>query len=417
MAIAFVAAGTGAEASSGNISPTMPATVNADDVAILVWWSDDNVTASLPGGWTIVHQANSSFGHGGWAWKRCNGTEDGASVTLTHAAGGGVAARIVTYSGVTNSGAPYTVAPTSSVNTTTDATIECATLTPIAGETVVYMGGLDDVVTFTAPTGTDPTFTERMEMSGAATHFASVTLGDGTSTGAAVGARTITASGGTGPSIGWLVALTPDNVATFAVAADADDGGGFKTGSTWPISTFGGNDGDTGGALVLSKYFSGGTYAVDQGFARWDTSSIPDTATITSATLSAYCQNIADGSASRSFGAVWYDFGGEPTVAADIDPDETFASSVITKVRLNVITSAAENTFTVTDFTGINKTGWTGVRMGVDGGQPTADDEFSIRNHENGTPFVTLTVHYRLTGSSAPPPAPTIRTVQSNLRW
>lgn len=209
MAIAFVAAGTGAEAASGDISPTMPGTVNADDVAILVWGSDDNVAASLPGSWVVADQGNADFTHGGWGWLRCAGTEDGASVTITHAAGGGIAGRIYLYSGVTTSGNPYST-KSQSLNATADSSIEATTITPATGETVLLMGAIGDIGTLSGYSGTDPSFTERGEFSGTGSNFTHHGVADGTSSGAATGGRTITSTG-SGPSVGWLAALTPQS--------------------------------------------------------------------------------------------------------------------------------------------------------------------------------------------------------------
>jgi hypothetical protein len=207
MAIAFVAAGTGAEAASGNISPTMPGTVNPDDIAIIVWGSDDNVTASLPGGWAIADQTNSNFTHGGWGWKRCDGTEDGASVTITHPAGGGIAGRIYLFSGVIKTGNPYST-KSQQANTTSSSTITASTITPNAGDTVLLMGAIGDISTLSGYSGTDPTFTELGEFSGTGSNFTSHGVSSGTSSGAATGSRTITSTG-SGPSVGWLVALMP----------------------------------------------------------------------------------------------------------------------------------------------------------------------------------------------------------------
>jgi hypothetical protein len=211
MPIAFSAVGTGSAVASGNGSPVMPATVNPFDIAILVWSSDDAVTASLPAGWNIVHQANSSFMHGGWAWKRCDGSEDGATVTLTHAAGGACGSCICTFSGVRRWGEPFS-GTSVSLNATGDSSIEVASITPVATDTtIIVMGAVDDIGGATAPTGTNPTFTERMDFAGTGSLFGNVSLHSGTSDGAAMGARTITSSG-SGPSIGWAAALIPEPV-------------------------------------------------------------------------------------------------------------------------------------------------------------------------------------------------------------
>jgi hypothetical protein len=234
MAIAFVSAGTGAEAASGNVSPTMPATVNANDIAIIVWGSDDNVTASLPAGWTIGDQGNSSFTHGGWGWRRCDGSEDGASVTITHAAGGGIAARIYLYSGVVSSGNPWRV-KSQSLNTTSDSSIEASSITPGAGDTVLLMGALGDIGTLSGYSGTDPTFTERGEFSGTGSNFTHHGVSDGTSSGAATGGRTITSTG-TGPSVGWLVALMPELVFTHLTSGTATASSSPATASITPTA-------------------------------------------------------------------------------------------------------------------------------------------------------------------------------------
>ena len=208
MAITFVGAGTGATAASGNISPSLPAII-AGDVAFIVVSSDDAVEPSFPSGWTIVNTESVGYIQGTLAWKRLVGSE--TTILVTHAGGGAINASIAVWRGVIASGRPYSVSDRHT-NSSDSSTVSTHSIVPLAGETVVFFGALNDVGYSSAYSGSDPTFTERMDYTGTGNLYGSVFAADGISSGAATGVRTARNTG-SGSSVGWLLALSPETEA------------------------------------------------------------------------------------------------------------------------------------------------------------------------------------------------------------
>lgn len=87
MAIAYSAAGTGAttEASGGDLAPTCPATVNANDILIAhVGYEGTTTAPSTPTGWTLLAGPFTiETAHRHWVFgKLAVGTEDGAAISF-----------------------------------------------------------------------------------------------------------------------------------------------------------------------------------------------------------------------------------------------------------------------------------------------------------------------------------------------
>jgi len=88
MAIAYKSAGTGVatEADGGNLAPTCPAVVDANDILILhCYYEQDTVTQpTAPSGWTLIASAivvDTVGRH--WIYaKLADGTEDGTAISL-----------------------------------------------------------------------------------------------------------------------------------------------------------------------------------------------------------------------------------------------------------------------------------------------------------------------------------------------
>jgi hypothetical protein len=166
---------------------------------------------------------------------------------------------------------------------------------------------------------------------------------------------------------------------TFAVSSDANDGSCYKQGTTWPPTTFAVDDGPD---QYASKALVGGTYYADVSFMRFDTSSIPDTATITGAVLKL---DIIAKSDDNNFSLVgdYYDFGGEPSVSADWI--ETASPSIFSAIDLTGITVGAILSITLTDLSGISKTGFTGIRLTLSSGTPTGQNGIQYAAYEHTT--------------------------------
>ena len=155
-----------------------------------------------------------------------------------------------------------------------------------------------------------------------------------------------------------------EDVVTLPIAIADDDGTGEynRAGGGWPPSS-GGVWTDNSNAIYESavKMDQGGSNSTGQiACLRFDTSFLPDDAVIQSALLQMFVTFVEDAN-NTSVVADYYDFGGEPTVAADFI--ETASPSIFTAVDLGAITVGAVNSFPLTDLTGISKTGYTGIRF------------------------------------------------------
>jgi len=87
MAVAYKSAGTGTatEASGGNLNPTCPATVDANDILIAhVAYEGTTTTPSTPTGWTLLggpYTVEAAYRH--WVFgKIADGTEDGTAISF-----------------------------------------------------------------------------------------------------------------------------------------------------------------------------------------------------------------------------------------------------------------------------------------------------------------------------------------------
>jgi hypothetical protein len=200
-------------------------------------------------------------------------------------------------------------------------------------------------------------------------------------------------------------------LASFAIAANADDAGGFYDGaSSWPPSGGGGAWTDSQGSTSqwVSKGKTGALYYSDETFLRWDTSSLPDYIAIRDAwlTIRSISKTVTD---AFSVVADYYDFGGGATIAGDWQENLT---SIITPVTLASLTANVVNTFVLTDFSGISVSGFTGIRLGLSSGTPTGDNAYEFAQKENGVEVATLFVVYSLLNPiPTGPPRPPFRSV------
>ena len=171
---------------------------------------------------------------------------------------------------------------------------------------------------------------------------------------------------------------------------DANDGSGYYAGgATWPANSGTWND-EPGGSIWVSKTDEGVNYTQDSAFLRFDTATIDDAATITAATLKLYVVSKTD-SDNYSLVGDAYDFGGEPTVAADWV--ETASPSIFSAVDLGSLTTSAVNNIAITDLAAVNKTGFTGIRLTLSAGTPTAANfvEFAASEHAQQEPRLEVT--------------------------
>ncbi|OGE37819.1 hypothetical protein A3F00_03170 [Candidatus Daviesbacteria bacterium RIFCSPHIGHO2_12_FULL_37_11] len=179
---------------------------------------------------------------------------------------------------------------------------------------------------------------------------------------------------------------------TFVVAASGDDGFISISDATYPPSENISVNTDSVDYFMARKRFSFGLYDVGVGLVRWNTSSIPDNAEITSATFRGYVVYKGDVD-NRSLTADWYT--AWPIDSADFT--ETAQTTALSGVDITSITLNATNDFTLQNVVAnISKTGYTGLRFHISGGVPSGNGneiQFTPFDHPTN-PKPTLVVNY-----------------------
>lgn len=169
---------------------------------------------------------------------------------------------------------------------------------------------------------------------------------------------------------------------TFYVSTGSDDGHVYRAGSTGvypPTGTI--NVATTGAYNYQRKMYS--ESAVWVSLVRFDTSSLPDDATITSATLTL---NFAAASFnSRYLNCEYYSF-------SSITTSDYTTNVGTTAFQANVTTGS--QTFSLSNLSSINKSGYTGFRLGIDGGAPSQDHSYAFNAFEYSILDTKLTITY-----------------------
>lgn len=227
--MAYVASGTLAQDSGagGNVTPGLPAGIQANDILVLVISAADNVVVTLPAAYTKKLETNSgATGRQTIAWARATGS-DSAPLVTHGGAGNAIGARIHAYRGCVTSGDPFSATSANAVAQGTGVTLTATTITPANNEFTLFIASYFDNVTSNFPdtlsgwSGTNPTFTERTDDSTNGLNTAGWGMGiaDGTSNGSATGSRTTTLNVGmsaAGTSVNSLLSLALA-VGSFAV--------------------------------------------------------------------------------------------------------------------------------------------------------------------------------------------------------
>lgn len=104
-------------------------------------------------------------------------------------------------------------------------------------------------------------------------------------------------------------------------------------------------------------------YYIDCAFLRFDTSSLDDALTITNASLSLWIESLGDIDDCLVIGD-WYDFGGAPSVAADWVHEITNPNA-LAGADITALTVGAYHAFILQNFSYINRTGITGIRLSL----------------------------------------------------
>lgn len=228
MAVSYVGHGSLGAVATGNVTPGLPASLLDDDgvfgVADLMWClisTHSNVAATMPAGWTLFQELNSSTTlRGTLFWRRYVSGDAAPLVTHAGAANGTTAARIFAFRGVAGTGNGMSGNTqgtnwqrTNNTGNTTSHSAGAVT-TAITDCHIVYGGACGEEAAHATYTGTSPA---------AATLLANeafddgVTLGNDTGLWMTHGLRSGTGATGTisstasitCPYVAWLLALEP----------------------------------------------------------------------------------------------------------------------------------------------------------------------------------------------------------------
>lgn len=183
--------------------------------------------------------------------------------------------------------------------------------------------------------------------------------------------------------------------------AGADDGVLYSNGGAYPPNSTP-TAGTTGANLpIIKRWVSGSGYSSYVSLIRFNTggSAIPASAIINSATLTLTNQGYASAN-SRNLVGEWYPAANWPIDAADFT--HNVGNSAFTK-PLSQITLGATLTITLLNPANLNRTGYTGFRLGIDGAAPTGDNNASVYASEAGVVAQrpTLTIDYTLSAGTA----------------
>ena len=196
---------------------------------------------------------------------------------------------------------------------------------------------------------------------------------------------------------GIALPYTIDPTTTFTGGASGDDGHFQKQDATgWPPAACTGEDLTDDVNRNGKREVSDPTFLNQASMIRWDTSAIPDTATITSATFDPVFDIVFDSTDNRALNAEYYSTSNWPITCASDHVDNvgtTAFSEDLTQFDGN---EGNRENITMSSPTSISKTGFTGLRLGISGGEPSFGlfNNANFFSFDNGTDDATITVTY-----------------------
>jgi hypothetical protein len=232
-----------------------------------------------------------------------------------------------------------------------------------------------------------------VDLVGATSASYAVVAGDVGSTLRAV----VTASNGGGSasatSAQTAVVVVGASSMTFSIAAAGDDGdltssgpqaGGYPPSAALSVNT-------AGSVVTAGRRLAFGDFEVMVPLLRFDTSALPDGATVTSATLKVYVTKKTDND-DRGLMAEWFDGSSWPIDAADYSLSSS--GSALAGSDVTALTVGSVNSLALSGVAAVSTTGWTALRMHLSGGQPAGDNYVQMAAFGNANPVAQLVVTY-----------------------
>lgn len=180
----------------------------------------------------------------------------------------------------------------------------------------------------------------------------------------------------------------PPVITTISIAAASQDGYGWRSDNNWNNVLDGSaayTDSPNETVLTANKAFYSPTYYAQNPLLRFDISAIPVGALITDAKLKLYMTSKSITNTGYKMVADYYDFGGEPSIAADWVITAT--PSVFTALDPAAVTTGQVNIITLTDLTGIVPgAASVGFRFSMDAGgasPPTGENKIQFASYDN----------------------------------
>jgi hypothetical protein len=161
--------------------------------------------------------------------------------------------------------------------------------------------------------------------------------------------------------------------------------------------------------LDCSRTFNGTGYWANIPLLRFDTSSLPDNAQLTGASLLVQVTGGSNDNA-RNLVASWNSWNGTSA-------DYSVASDALAGVALSTLVSAGIKTITLDNATGVSKTGNTHLKLAVSGGQPSGFNGLTIAALEHTTAQEPrLVVGYTLPTTHSRGPTDSLNVADSAVR-
>lgn len=217
---------------------------------------------------------------------------------------------------------------------------------------------------------------------------------------------------------GAVFPVFSDDVDTFYPDPDAEstsvDGHVVSTSTVWATArgaVTGTAAFDSSTNLDIDNYLLGSNYGIYRGFTLFDTSAIPDTNVVTSATLSCYVLVLAnDDNDGNDYVSVIPTSPASNTSIGTVDFDAVTFTKISNDIDISSMSTSAWNTWTLTDLSVVSLTGIT--KIGLMGGHDYANDphgtgESWMRCASADTALTTSDPYLTVTHSvAASPPTP-----------